>query len=90
MVSTEKHATASHVPLLLFVSQTCKLFQSNLTYQRPNLCSGSSTGDAGCVSTTKADIAVFSFVSTLSELRDNLAKNAVFILLVSSGFMICS
>lgn len=90
MVSIEKHVTASHVPLLLFVSETCELFQSNLAYQRPNLYSGSSTGDAGCVSTIKADIAVFSSVSTISELRDNLAKNAVFILPVSSGFMIYS
>lgn len=46
-------------------------------------------GDAGCVSTTKADIVAFSFVSTILELRDNLAKNGVFILPVSSEFIIC-
>lgn len=45
--------------------------------------------NACCVSITKADVIVFSLVSIILELRDDLGKNAGFVLPVSSGFMSC-
>lgn len=46
--------------------------------------------NACCISTTKADAIVFCFVSMILELRDDLGKNACFVLSVNSGVMSCS